>query len=864
MSNVIEMAAGRRADAAEMARFLTVMHKHATADDDFQVCIGVYPNGGEQYWARPRFAPIGAGIENIARGFARFATEAANAGVGDAGQTVAIRVCGLGPMRKEKRPDEPYEGDANVVFASFIAIEVDARPTASLRALRGVFGEPTMLVESGGVWTGPDGVAERKIHVYYRLDRPARTDEDLARLKTVRSRACRLVDADSSGVSLGHPMRLPGTWHTKGEPKLCRIVGGDPNRELSLDVAMRNVTEALQAEGLEIGGAASIARGERKGFKTQIEWHASDLRTAAAIMPNDGVPWEEWNTRGMAFWDASHAGSDGLEAFIEWSRKDTSGRFDEGYCEARWAHWHVSPPAFASGDTLARHVRKEEPSWSPSATLMEHWFEPIDDPAPAARASAAGAGAPAKRGGILDEDEDEADGEGDDAEPEPPSNVTPLFGDRADDAAPLWVRDMNKRHAFVLNKGQAMVANREVDGSVTFSSRSSFVDVYANSAITVGKQKTTRGEVWWTHPAREQFLNGVDFNPNGAAPGVFNLWRGFSPLPWEERITAANAAAGCARILRHVEEVVCAGDAEAYAYLIRWLAHLVQRPGEKPGVAVIVRGGKGTGKDTLGEYVGRMLESYYVHASTMSQLTGRFNGHLKQCLFLHAEELEWDGSRTSDSTLKTLITASTMSFEDKGVRPIQAKSFTRVYATSNADWVVPASDDERRYLVLEASDERARDLAWFGPIRAEMDGEGPAALRAYLSAIDLTGFEVRDVPSTAALSEQKMQSLGSFERWWLQTIEDGLAFVGENDAPWETNPVSVEKGDLRDRYWAWCLKHRELQRESEVTITKKLTKLTGLSATTLLRRPRVEGRRLPIYCLPCAEDLRHAWGRIYD
>lgn len=858
MSNVIEMTAGRRADASEMARFLAAMHRHAAPTDDFQVCIGIYPNGGEQYWARSRFAPIGAGVENIARGFARFATEAANAGVGDAGQTVAIRVCGLGPMRKEKRPDEPYEGDANVVFASFIAIEVDARPTASLRALRGVFGEPTMLVESGGVWAGPDGVQERKVHVYYRLDRPARTDEELALLKTVRSRACRLVDADASGVSLGHPMRLPGTWHTKGEPKLCRIVSGDPEREISLDVALRNVTEALEAEGLAIGGAAAIARGERKGFKTQIEWHASDLRTAAAVMPNDGVSWEDWNTRGMAFWDASHAGADGLEAFIEWSRKDTAGRFDEGYCEARWAHWHVSPPAFASGDTLARHVRKEEPSWSPSATLMEHWFEPIEDAAPAARSSTAG-------GGIFDDDDaDAADGEGTDAEPETPSNVTPLFGDRADDAAPLWVREMNKRHAFVLNKGQAMVANREADGSVTFSSRSSFIDVYANAAMRLGKKDTTRGEAWWAHPAREQHLNGVDFNPNGAAPGVFNLWRGFPTLRGDGRFNAANAAAGCARILRHVEEVVCSGDATAYAYLIRWLAHMVQRPGEKPGVAVIVRGGKGTGKDTLGEYVGRMLEAYYVHASTMSQLTGRFNGHLKQCLFLHAEELEWDGSRTSDSTLKTLITASTMSFEDKGVRPIQARSFTRVYATSNADWVVPASDDERRYLVLEASDAHARDLAWFGPIRDEMDGDGPAAFRAYLMSIDLSGFEVRDVPATAALGEQKMQSLGSFERWWLQTIESGLAFVGEDDAPWETTSVSVEKGDLRDRYWAWCLKHREPHRESEVTITKKLAKLTGLSAHALTSKPRTEGQRVRTYLLPSAQKLRVAWAELYD
>ncbi len=60
---------------------------------------------------------------------------------------------------------------------------------------------------------------------------------------------------------------------------------------------------------------------------------------------------------------------------------------------------------------------------------------------------------------------------------------------------------------------------------------------------------------------------------------------------------------------------------------------MVQYPAVKPGVALVLIGGKGVGKDSLIEYAGGMLRpKNYVNMDTPTHLTGNFNAHLETCL----------------------------------------------------------------------------------------------------------------------------------------------------------------------------------------------------------------------------------------
>jgi hypothetical protein len=421
-----------------------------------------------------------------------------------------------------------------------------------------------------------------------------------------------------------------------------------------------------------------------------------------------------------------------------------------------------------------------------------------------------------------------------------------------DASAPGFVRDLNKRHAFVMNKGKAFVANVAAGGEVTFSLKSAFFDRYANQLINDGRQKISKGELWWVDPNRAQFTNGVDFDPNGVAQGVFNMWRGFPAIRTREE-------GKCDLILRHIREVICSGVERDFEYLIRWLAHILQKPGEKPGVAVVLRGEKGTGKDTLGEYMGEILQHLYFMVADQTLVTGAFNNHMTGKLLLHVQEAIWAGNKQAESALKSMITAPEMAAHPKGIDAFMVKSFMRVMMSSNEDWVVPASTRERRFFVLNVSSERIQSATWFDPIREEMRNGGPAAFARYLRAIDLAAFDVRRPHKTDALREQQQASLTDFALFWSELIEDSSAFPGENGGSWEVEHARVKIDDLTRRYDDWR-KHRKyskhVSREEAGRLLKDYTRGEVQTA-----QATIDGNRVAVRVLPPAARCRVLWGQ---
>jgi hypothetical protein len=108
-----------------------------------------------------------------------------------------------------------------------LSCENDKTPQESLARLEDTIGSATAVVRSGGRWIDPHGEVQDKLHGHWRLARPAR-GEDLAKLKEARKLAARLVGGDPSNVPLVHPIRCPGSWHRKAEPRLCEIVRCTP------------------------------------------------------------------------------------------------------------------------------------------------------------------------------------------------------------------------------------------------------------------------------------------------------------------------------------------------------------------------------------------------------------------------------------------------------------------------------------------------------------------------------------------------------------------------------------------------------------------------------------------------------------
>ena len=84
---------------------------------------------------------------------------------------------------------------------------------------------------------------------------------------------------------------------------------------------------------------------------------------------------------------------------------------------------------------------------------------------------------------------------------------------------------------------------------------------------------------------------------------------------------------------------------------------MVQKPDEKPGVALVLRGDEGAGKGFLANMLGRLCPHHYVVISQSAHLTGRFNSHHQQCLLMFVDEGFWAGDKQGEGALKHLVTS---------------------------------------------------------------------------------------------------------------------------------------------------------------------------------------------------------------
>lgn len=435
--------------------------------------------------------------------------------------------------------------------------------------------------------------------------------------------------------------------------------------------------------------------------------------------------------------------------------------------------------------------------------------------------------------------------------PEPPDR-TAAFDDLVGTppADPITAR-VNEQWALVRHGGRTLAAQFR-DGVPELGSVEDMHKWFASDGAPTGRNgaREEASRYWLRNPRRREY-DEIVFDPSGkASRRALNLWTGWAVKPdWD---------GSCELILRHVRDVLADGDPERERYILGWLADLVQNPGRKPDVALVLTGGKGAGKDTLAVIFKRIIGNRHVaHVDNPVRLTSRFNAAFGTSLLIHVEDTFWAGAKGDKGTLQALITSPTATIERKGIDAVTVASFVRLLMTANRDqWTAPASADERRYAIFDVSDARMGDRDYFRALYHEIDHGGAEAFLASLLMFDLDGFDPRDVPQTEALRDQKLESLDGIERWWFDILSDGN--LGSAFEDWEDAPIEVERDRLRVSYEAFTRDHRQYgpARPSGV-FGKRLKKMLPALAKT---RPREDGsRRRECYVLPTLAECRTAF-----
>ena len=281
----------------------------------------------------------------------------------------------------------------------------------------------------------------------------------------------------------------------------------------------------------------------------------------------------------------------------------------------------------------------------------------------------------------------------------------------------------------------------------------------------------------------------VAFHPKPQPSEVLNLYRPPSAKPSE----------GDSEILKDfIFEVICNSDNTNYGYLMRYLAHMIQRPEEKPQVAIILLGGQGTGKGSLYN----LLKAIWGHTArqvhSIKEVLGNFNASaLERSLLVFLDEAFFHGHKEPMDKFKGLITEPEITIEQK-YKPAQVmKSFHRFFAASNHAHFGNIEKDDRRMFLLRVSDAWKGDHEKFTELHDSFgDGSTVSAFVYYLSNLDIDDWNPwSDRPRTSELIEQKLKSLEGVDEFLFECLQN--AEVPSSRNRYDSSTPKTWNGELR-------------------------------------------------------------------
>ena len=288
---------------------------------------------------------------------------------------------------------------------------------------------------------------------------------------------------------------------------------------------------------------------------------------------------------------------------------------------------------------------------------------------------------------------------------------------------------------------------------------------------------------FWINPQTHVF-DSVAFSPIATPSTTLNYWVGPLVPPklglWQ-------------LIKNYLFEVICSRNTRSYTYLTQYLAHMIQKPHDKPGVMIILLGGQGTGKGMFFQLLQKIWPRTTLLVSDINQVVGQFNAVLERNYVICMDEAMFSGDRKSQDRLKSLITEKTCHIEQKYQPSRTIDSVHRFFASSNHDHFSRVEGDDRRSVFMRVSDAHQNGHIYFSKLSSTFEDENIIGAMIYdLMEMDLTGFNVRNRHMTQEHDKQKMLSLVGFERYWYEVLMTGM-FMGSSyyskptfDEAWES------------------------------------------------------------------------------
>jgi hypothetical protein len=232
----------------------------------------------------------------------------------------------------------------------------------------------------------------------------------------------------------------------------------------------------------------------------------------------------------------------------------------------------------------------------------------------------------------------------------------------------------------------------------------------------------------------------------------FNSFRGYSPkcLPPDGKQFNQKTKD---KLLKHWYEVVfelCGGVQEQCDAYLDFLAHMIQKPNEKPPIAFIIKSVQGVGKNKTLEPIAKMLNDYFITSSNIEDFVGEHANGFVQKLLVNMNECQMNkNSFDQVGRIKSFITEDTISLNEKNEKRITVRNWARLLAFTQerAPFPIDFKTGNRRFQVFQATTKFAGmpDEFWAPRIKLWNSDEFVSILYDFLNTRDISNIKWKPI-----------------------------------------------------------------------------------------------------------------------
>jgi len=357
---------------------------------------------------------------------------------------------------------------------------------------------------------------------------------------------------------------------------------------------------------------------------------------------------------------------------------------------------------------------------------------------------------------------------------------------------------------------------------------------------------------------RPNVFREVTFKPSFSeipvVPSALNLFTGFLASPaseFDEKDRNLNI------FLQQIREVFCDDDKECDEYFQNWIAHFMQYPHKKMGVALVIQSEQGVGKSLVWNAFQKGILGQYFHTiDTLAELTNGFNVLMANKLLIHLDEMNiFGGSISTANQLKGIITRDKITVVEKGKDGYTLPDLCNYVISSNCRNSVRVENSDRRFAVFLASSKNRNNHEWFASLNNAIIEGAPQIIRYFLNR-NIEGWNPQHIPDTKIRQEMKRAVLSSSIQFINAIIEGTYffkhlsQFIPMFEGQDVVNELKVSGAELYTEYRQWAQDNGEKETSSR-NFHVEMRKIGMPEQKTILR----DERRFKGYCFTL-QDLK--------